>query len=953
MDRESVIRTTGDSRTRGRRAAVFAIASVLMLIALLGAGGLGGADASALTPSPGDTHTWTGAGANALWSTAVNWSGNTAPSAGDSLIFPASPTSFTTQNDYAAGTSFGSITIGDSGYAFSGNQVSLTGGITTTNSTGTVAFAIPIQVAAAQTFTSASGGILQCTGALSGSGALTKSGSGRLWLYQDNSSFSGTVTAGGGRLEINNAKGLGTGAVTVSASSDGSVRVNGSINVANNITINGSGDSGQGALVSTAGDNVWSGNITVGSSYSMIGVNSASTLEIQSIVNSANVLVKQSPGRLTVTEGQTFAGSFSVYGGTLRVDGSLPTACAVTLESSGSTLDGTGTTGPVTVKSGATLAPGHSPGVLTTAGVDLKSGGTFGVEINGTTVGTDYDQVVSSGSVSLGGSTLSMSVGYTPVIGDSYTIISKTSGGAVSGTFAGLAEGDFLTVGGKTYKISYTGGDGNDVVITRAHVPTTFQISAGNGQSAPLNTAFSVALKVRLLDEDSNPLSGASVTFTAPGSGASGTFASSSTVTTDASGYATAPTFTANTTLGDYLVTASSAHVTDLSFSLTNAPGIPHSLTIQAGNDQTAQVGATFATRLKVLVKDTWDNVVPGASVTFTAPGSGAGGTFAGSNVVTSDAGGYAEAPPFTANGTGGSYTVLASCTGVASPAVFNLTNTGQAPAITSADAATFPQGVAASFTVTSTGTPKAALTETGALPSGVTFVDNGDGTATIGGTPASGTAGDYAITIAADNGVGAAATQAFVLHVSAAIAPVTTVRGVPSGWVKNSVRLTFTAKPGSGGQPVDYTEYRVGSGGWARGAGVTVARQGVTKVSYRSISTAGGVEATQVCTVRIDSTTPVVTDYGHPVSWQGGTARFSYSVADAGAPTVRAKLVITRYGWHARTIDLGRVATGKRLSAIVGCGLPIGTWNWRVVVYDPAGARGAGRGHTLQVYPR
>ena len=59
------------------------------------------------------------------------------------------------------------------------------------------------------------------------------------------------------------------------------------------------------------------------------------------------------------------------------------------------------------------------------------------------------------------------------------------------------------------------------------------------------------------------------------------------------------------------------------------------------------------------------------------------------------------------------------------------------APAITSANSTTFTERAAGTFTVTSTGTPTAALSETGALPSGVTFTDNGDGTATLAGTPA------------------------------------------------------------------------------------------------------------------------------------------------------------------------------------------------------------------------
>ena len=57
-------------------------------------------------------------------------------------------------------------------------------------------------------------------------------------------------------------------------------------------------------------------------------------------------------------------------------------------------------------------------------------------------------------------------------------------------------------------------------------------------------------------------------------------------------------------------------------------------------------------------------------------------------------------------------------------------------------------------FTVTTTGSPTPAISETGALPSGVTFTDNGNGTATLAGTPAAGTAGSYPLTISAANGV-------------------------------------------------------------------------------------------------------------------------------------------------------------------------------------------------------
>ncbi len=83
---------------------------------------------------------------------------------------------------------------------------------------------------------------------------------------------------------------------------------------------------------------------------------------------------------------------------------------------------------------------------------------------------------------------------------------------------------------------------------------------------------------------------------------------------------------------------------------------------------------------------------------------------------------------------------------------------------------ATFNVGQAGTFTVTTTGVPTCRLSETGALPSGLTFTDNGDGTATLAGTPPAGSGGTYPFTITATNGVSPAATQSFTLTVHQAI---------------------------------------------------------------------------------------------------------------------------------------------------------------------------------------
>ena len=120
--------------------------------------------------------------------------------------------------------------------------------------------------------------------------------------------------------------------------------------------------------------------------------------------------------------------------------------------------------------------------------------------------------------------------------------------------------------------------------------------------------------------------------------------------------------------------------------------------------------------------------------------------------------------------GTAGTYDLtFTAIDGVDGPAVqpFTLTVSG-ASVFTSANAATFTTGSAGTFTVTASGTPPPALTAAGALPAGVTFVDHGNGTATLSGTPRAGTAGTYALTFTAANAIDAAAVQSFTFTVRA-----------------------------------------------------------------------------------------------------------------------------------------------------------------------------------------
>ncbi len=103
----------------------------------------------------------------------------------------------------------------------------------------------------------------------------------------------------------------------------------------------------------------------------------------------------------------------------------------------------------------------------------------------------------------------------------------------------------------------------------------------------------------------------------------------------------------------------------------------PTSITAIAGTPQTAIVGAATPAALQAKVKDANNNPVAGLQVIFTAPSSGASGSFNGSSTaqVITDNSGVATAPTFIANGQAGSYVVLARVSGVTSAASFSLTN--------------------------------------------------------------------------------------------------------------------------------------------------------------------------------------------------------------------------------------------------------------------------------------
>lgn len=116
------------------------------------------------------------------------------------------------------------------------------------------------------------------------------------------------------------------------------------------------------------------------------------------------------------------------------------------------------------------------------------------------------------------------------------------------------------------------------------------------------------------------------------------------------------------------------------------------------------------------------------------------------------------------------------------------------APTITSANSAAFTVGAAGWFTVTDSGSPAPTLTESGSLPSGVTF---NAATGVLSGTPTA--PGTFALTFTAHNGVSTDATQDFTLSVVAAPVATSLTAGVSTITAGSSTTLTAVFSGGTG----------------------------------------------------------------------------------------------------------------------------------------------------------
>jgi autotransporter-associated beta strand protein len=435
---------------RGRRALPVVSLFALVLAAPLSAG----------------THTWSGASnASSHWTDAANWDTVPAGDGSDDLVFPGVAARKTNSNDFSAGTSFHSISFpgGDGGYVLSGNGITLTSGISDTTTSFTAnTLSLPIALGADISIDVAARTV-GLTGVVSGAHKITKGGTGTLTLGGVNT-YSGGTVANAGFLGMFNPACLGTGTVTVN--SGATLTISGAGPVSNALVLNGPGQSNDGAL---NGSGTWAGAITIASTADVDPGPSGLTLS-GAVSGPGTMRASHNTAADLILSGTCTHFATEVDNGNLVLNGTH--SGPITLVHG--TLAGTGTlsNSVTSTDTGAAISPGATgaTGILNVGNVGLTSVATYKVQINGTTAGSGYDQLAVTGSLALGNAQLAVTLGFVPVVGQTYTILANDGSDAVDGTFLNLPQNGYVNVNGRHLRISYAGGTGNDVVLTARYL---------------------------------------------------------------------------------------------------------------------------------------------------------------------------------------------------------------------------------------------------------------------------------------------------------------------------------------------------------------------------------------------------------------------------------------------------------------------------------------------------
>lgn len=453
---------------------------------------------------------WDGGGTDNHWKTDANWVGDVAPMPGDDLEFPTGAARLQTFNDYAPGTNFRSILVSGLNYSYSGGAISIASDFTADlpNSTGdlpTVLVILPIILTGSPLTINAVNANTQSihfTEPITGDGGIVKLGGGPV-IFSGANSYTALTDVRSGVLQITSNTALGAAGIgnETMIAIGATLELSGiTTSTAESISFIGRGVNRtvNGQVVSAGAISQFSGNNSLTGPLTLIGDALISgQIALNSSLTIANSIVELG-GSFKLEIGQVGSGlifassSMNTYsGGTIatfntQFDGQGVGPVIVT----GGFFRGNGSVGPLTstpsMGTGFDAEVVPSVGGMNTSDLNLAGRTRFDIELQ------DLGRFFTKGTVTLSGP-LTVSLGtYGPDFevqpGAIYRIIDNDGADAVVGTFLGLSEGAIVPGASAPVplKISYHGGDGNDVVLIGAS-QTALATGAGPGGEPRVN----------------------------------------------------------------------------------------------------------------------------------------------------------------------------------------------------------------------------------------------------------------------------------------------------------------------------------------------------------------------------------------------------------------------------------------------------------------------------------
>ena len=291
--------------------------------------------------------------------------------------------------------------------------------------------------------------------------SLTKGGDGELVLTRDNQ-FSDGVYIAAGTLTTRATGALGTATLTIAGGGD--LRVE-----QESLTINH-------LVLPTLVKQNSAGSFNLAGFESRLHTAAGLTTTIVGS-SPAGQLTLEGGGIVHVPGGRTVVPTLLIESGELRVDGTLgddPSRANAVV--TGGVLSGHGTVVGAIFTSptlGGVIAPGPGVGMLTSHDLVLGNSHTsvplpvLRLDINGTDA-AEHDRLrVTDDFVSLTRFEFDLTVGYAAQFGDAFTVIDLLAPGTmIFAPPSNLPEGATFNSGGYSFRITYIGGTGNDVVLT-------------------------------------------------------------------------------------------------------------------------------------------------------------------------------------------------------------------------------------------------------------------------------------------------------------------------------------------------------------------------------------------------------------------------------------------------------------------------------------------------------